>query len=823
MKRRVVIVLSFVFLVSVLYGPTGVFAGPLQTLEGSPIPYWMDNSTNVDIVWSSENQHIEFEDDAFTSYTIYDYHHDGSNDTWTWGDYEEGGESTSIDSGALVFECEGDANNDVDYVHENTIDGVIWDDSSSNATIRYKMDSLDADSVWLYFLPFNYVSGSADNSWYLPLDQTTDWIVVDFDINDMTVSGSPSGTDVEALLFRTQMDNNVDVDFYVDFIKINGVYYDGTSILNVSVPLTVGDTQEIVSYVNVTSLKSEIRLEPRDNYTLSNFYCFVNSSFITFPGNSVQGYDYVSISDGLARISFQLEDCNRVARIIVYDYRMIVTAIYEEYLVYGGNNWITFTGENFNGSFLMYSLEGDTRYIEEINHPTWDKTGTDDPDIQQSIFSQYIESENEALSHDVNYTARLPYLQYIRTQFLWTYDMDLNIDGTNDFMGYAMEILFDSGVRVSFSFQSYYDASGSSWTGVNTSVQVYNSAGTRVYFIQRLHEEDSFDLTVASKIMFWRTQEDHIGLMIWGDYEGENFWTGGWAYNESLDLWQGYVEGRNETLWISDFVVSDWDSSTVTLLYNMTISDSDDDLYLAFDYNYFEYQYYTTVGCVQPHFSTVYWTTPGGKTFPENDLDPDVWIQEEDKDRSLLEIVLDNVNKIVSGVGGWWGRVFSNVGQIFANVAGILGSGIAGVGSALTGAIKSAFTITIALATTTWEGALNLISPGLGTSVISGISTMVIGITRSFTMIIWFMANTVGVVVAVLDWTVFFTAKIAEFGDIIFWLLLLYPMIRFLDDGVTGAVEAVSLYGKIFARILQVFWAFGTTVLNLIGNFLPLT
>jgi len=148
----------------------------------------------------------------------YDFEEDGSDTVpWAWGDYEEGGETLSSDGDMLRFEGEGDSANDVDYVHSNEPSAIDWE-SNMTATIRYKMSSLLADSIDLYLLNHTYVSGSAAPCWFIVLVESTSWIIRTFNISDCSTSGSPIGN-IEALVFRFQADNGIDVDFDVDYIR----------------------------------------------------------------------------------------------------------------------------------------------------------------------------------------------------------------------------------------------------------------------------------------------------------------------------------------------------------------------------------------------------------------------------------------------------------------------------------------------------------------------------------------------------------------------------------------------------------------------------
>jgi len=150
----------------------------------------------------------------------YAYEEDGSDTVgWAWGDYEEGGETLSSDGDVLTFEGEGDSADDVDYVNTNEPSAIDWE-SGMFAVIRYKMSSLDADSIDLYLLNHTYVSGSAAPCWYLTLVESTSWVIRVFDIDDCSSSGSPIG-DVEAIVFRFQADFGIDVDFDVDYIRFD--------------------------------------------------------------------------------------------------------------------------------------------------------------------------------------------------------------------------------------------------------------------------------------------------------------------------------------------------------------------------------------------------------------------------------------------------------------------------------------------------------------------------------------------------------------------------------------------------------------------------
>lgn len=149
----------------------------------------------------------------------YAYEEDG-NDTvgWTWGDYEEGGESISSEAGYIIFEGEGDSSDDVDYVHTNEPSAIDWE-SGIFGVVRYRMSSLLADSIDIYLLDHTYVDSTASPTWYLTLDLSISWVVRIFNIDDCSSSGNPSG-DIEAIVFRFQADLGIDVDFEVDYIRL---------------------------------------------------------------------------------------------------------------------------------------------------------------------------------------------------------------------------------------------------------------------------------------------------------------------------------------------------------------------------------------------------------------------------------------------------------------------------------------------------------------------------------------------------------------------------------------------------------------------------
>jgi hypothetical protein len=161
-----------------------------------------------------------------------------NDDSWSVvSDVNEGGETFQVlSSDYAKFHAEGDSSDDADYAFSNE-PSFVWNDRYV-IEIRYFISTVTGDKIRLYFGGVDYDgTGGIDSPHiYFELQETTNWLTKRLTIGDITGSLGTLST-VEVILWRTQADLGIDVDTYIDYIKISpsnvtGWQYDGSTLVN---------------------------------------------------------------------------------------------------------------------------------------------------------------------------------------------------------------------------------------------------------------------------------------------------------------------------------------------------------------------------------------------------------------------------------------------------------------------------------------------------------------------------------------------------------------------------------------------------------------
>lgn len=814
MKERVMIlVILLIFVIPLGIAPGVVQAGPLQTFAKSPIPYWDDDSAGVDFEWIGEDQTVTFSNNSDVD------REDWGGDVWT-EDHVSIGEWTATSWTFDAPTTDGDiATLEVGYDAGSA--WSYWECSDVSVTgditfqIYYKMNS--TSSVNWYF-QFNsedsWGGGSSEYASSRAESGTTPgvWKLYEYDITLTTV---------EAFRFAIRSYAGCSIAFDCDYIRI-GPSNEMEPRMSARVPIDRADTQELEFMSNVSLLDSSVKCEFWDNYTASGFYANVSSSYIYFPDDGMNGYSYAAVpDDGVVRIRFRLDDYHKTYRLYVYDVSYTLINMYVEYMGRAYNNWFNMTGNDFNGTLTMYYMQGDVNYRNVINPPTWTRTGSSDSDVTQGLFESYVDTSN-AVDHDLVYSTELPYFGYLRTQFEYYHVVDT---GTGANMTWMLKVDFDNSDAYAFFWLKFCPAHGITPAYLRTNVTVADEDGTVVYQETTAHTTGDWyfeEFDSVGKVMLWRSTEDHLGMMNWGNfYDNQSLFNG--ALNEN-NQWIG----DNETTFVTEDPIEDWD---VTLsLHYLIENENSNDVFVDFQYKYFEYDYYQPGGIVQPHFSSTFYEF--GRSPYATYVNGDNWINVDAYDNpppddaepgDMAADEPDIFTQIANAIGGGIGAIGNLLGGIGATIGGVIGTALSGLGDA----IVTGFVASMGVVALMWGTVLDVISPGLGTSVVGGISSAATAIINSFSLIVTFITYTGAAFNAGLDLVSKIFVLIVHYWPLIALGLFAWPLMAFTQGLKTKNwypfQRVIGIYFGVALMIAKAFFTIGTTILNVIGNFIPFT
>ncbi len=815
-QRPITLLVVFLFLLSAPVFFTPVDAGPIDTFALSPIPYWDDDSSFVDLTWDTTDQTVTVEEDeaAIALENASVYYNDGTDVS----DISFHSKSAAVGAGEYGLTTVGgnietwidlDSTSDEYVIYQIDFTDIDNTAGNLNVSMRWKIEHVDNE----FYCKLYYDDASYDD--IVPVSgEEVVWTITEMDAD--------AGKVLDFIYIYTNdlpnTANSGNYSTYIDWIYI----YDTTwtvpdAELDLGVPINQQTTQSIDMMINTTSLNSDVKLELLENVTSSGMYCNFNSTHIYFPTDGFLGVDYVEAT--IFRLTMSLSEETHYARITISDEDLVIYDYFDFNYARSANDILRFTDAAFNGSFILYYLGGDVDYSYVITTPTWERTGSEDAAVLQHQQGISVSVDNDQLAHDITYTAVLPYLGYLRTEmFLFT---DKLWD-TASHAGISLNISFPDGEEIFFNI-SHWEVSVGYSQQFNTTVQIKNSTRDIVLSYYGNHGDVDEYLALA-KIMYWRTQEDNLGIMFWGDYEGENLWTGGTQWDAQAGHWKN-VQGENETIWISDFVVYDFSEVQVELRYYISLTAATDDTSIEYQYNYFEYEYWMPTGVVEPHFSSVYWggrgaiQLPNGTkiyTFPYDYGDPS---EPPPPPPGPFDPIL---------------RIFENIGNIFApifeNIGAMIGGAFAGLGEGIVNGILFAVNLLVGA----FEAILNAIDPNntAGTSFVAFIGSafgLLGGLGNLVLAFFGFLGSIAGYIAIGLTWaqTYLFTTDMAL---LIGGILIILPLFALMGHnimnkgtGYEGVIAWLLVYAGLFIMIIGLGWRLVMGIINTVANFIPLT
>lgn len=650
-----------------------------------------------------------------------------------------------------------------------------------------------------------------------------------YDGSQLNTGASPSDT-----VFHIQLiGNGPAVDSMADWVLLRkivdseptvsfGSESSGQADLDIGVPIERKDTQTIEIYMNTTELDSEVRLELYTGTTASGTYCLVNSSYVTFPGSGITGNTYTDTS-GLSRITFSVNNEQKFARITAKNENNLLLNRWTDTYITSGQNFLRILDDDFSGSITLYYLNGDTNYTNQYSS-TWTMTGTPDPAVDYSKFSMLTEYENDDINHDIIYSAGLPYLNFLRTELSFMWDLTSVSDGY--FMEWNMTIEIDI-YSIFYCINFTYGSSPPSY--INTSIIISNSTYD-FYSLQmtKASSGDSYDVgIIIGKVAFWRTQENQVGVMCWGEstIDETALWTGGWGIDHT-----DYSAGENETIWVSDFIIDDddWSESSVSIGYEIDGAAATDDATIELNLNYFEYSYWAPSGVVQPHFSTTWYEYhvnferimdgPGGYGisddtwfyYNQTSVDSPPPPQAVDPWQSLAEWI---ASSLVSLIGGASQSITLGFSTLFDTVVRSVDSLANTLGISLD-------LLAVILGTPTNIGAAFF---SAAAAIFGFIFTIVNIIVAFFNLLVALS----GYIAIMLTWVQNHILT-AQVGQLVVAVLILLPVMALNGSNImnrgtgwSGAAAWIATYVSIGVSILNGAWSVITGVISIVGDIIP--
>ncbi len=765
-------------------------AGPLNSFASSPIPYWDDDSSDVAPTWNSDDQTITFAW-ANTSEDS-DYWEDCSvvND-WT----PDPGNAPTTDGDIMYWEVVG--NNGWFWIYS---DEPVACSAGSTVKIKMRLNNSDETAT---IQPRLYTANAH--------------------LGDVQVLGSETPTDVwtvytytttlitESFVFLGK-DPSTDFTLEVDWIRI----YNKIGELDLNIPINKQDSQQVSLYINSTELNSEVTLELYANTTTTGTSCTVNDTYVTFNDAGLIGTTVQT--DGWSRITFNNYQEIAISEIIVADENMQSLDYWTNYYTFTGVNWLKLSDAAFNGSIQLLYVNGDTNYTIVWAQAEWVKSGTHDTQFDQYILGFNATEDGSALNHDVSYEATLPYLSFLRTEFVYWDMFAPGAAGVDGWSEWKITINIDDNWSVEYGMNHTMTIGVDDYYAF---VTVYNNAGIKFGLMNELFTPLTYNKSSIGKLMFWRTQEDQIGLMVWGFDEYFNLFTGSYYWDNIASSWE-YSAGQNETTWISDEQIEDWSNTTVTIHYYYEDEALNNILDVFFQFNYFEYGYWSDTGLVQPHFSSTWFM--GWRVGPENNNPPVNW----DIDSYVAPEPEPTLTPFEQGLQDM-GNLFGIIGR---DIAAWFSGGITLVANVAWTGMITAVTTGMNILAAVWEGAINFLWAGAGTAMINLFSGIVNTIGGLGSLVVTFFEILAVILVYVgygLAWadTYLFTPDVAL---MIGGILIILPMMALSGNnfmgkgtGTSGALAWLVIYTGILMSILSLGWRLVMGIINTVANFIPFT
>ncbi len=477
------------------------------------------------------------------------------------------------------------------------------------------------------------------------------------------------------------------------------------SILDVNIPIEQYKNIQISTMIDTINIHSNISLTFKGDLD-SNFivkYCGENS-FLYFDAleYDASGYD-------LLRFYFDFKYSINSYKVIIKDEEINTLTTFQKYTgVYKLNNMFNLYSNNFNESFNIYYIDGNTDYRSDWKR----EIDNQDSNVQQYDFSAYVAS-TEDISH---YSQRSLFVSGF--QF---YRAEMNFYSSAEDYDYALGDRVDIIQRINFTF--YYPngtklykvvffincTSGPSWQRYHADVYVYKND---IKIWNCPYSEIMIPLLVdynliISKVAVWRTQENYLAVKVNGD--------------------MNYALGNNKfnwTYWYSQEKIINY-QCLITFEYSINTLQIDE--YIAsLDNSVVEYYYNALDGCVEPHFSTTWWDNipiigPIINGF--------IWVG-----HLIINGLSTGFSIIIAGAVGLFTPLFNIIVSAIGAIAGSIWGLFAGVLTAIQDAIG-------AIAGSIW---------GFFSAIIGSILTAIEDIIAN--MVIWIVDGIEAFMPILLDW-----------------------------------------------------------------------
>ncbi len=773
-----------------------VAAGPLNSFAASPIPYWDDDSSDVDMTWDSTDQTVTITDTELNETGYYE----DMNDVSDWAIWEGTGMQAA---GGIGF---------IEILGDNAFDRAYSNVPSITDATGYRVHGVFKSNVSntnLYIQVYpNDAHGGGGESPIVSTVIGTSWVAL---TGDITIAA------VESIVFMGRHATD-DVKLQAKFLRITNDYGE----LNIGIPLLEQDIQTVSLYMDTTHLDSEITLELYADTTASGTSCTLNDTHVTFDSSGFIGTTVQT--DGWTKLTFNNYQEIATAEIVVSDNSSVIQDYWIDEYTFTGVNWLKLSDTSFNGSFTLMYINGDTNYTTFYETKVWNKT-TDSPDsdIDQGLYHLEVNDPDDVqIDHQVVYEKEFAYLQYFRVEQQLNYDP---VQGGGD---YAQTTYFNCSITIDYlnGTENFFVAFEVNLLGDTVAAGVDINSDVTIRFNGDSYgpsinqDDDSIAANQYSRtqIMVWRTFDDYVGVGFTSD-----------TYLYQLDSESTIRTLEDFTIWTSPEPIDYWGSCTVALDYDYyaeAVGGAQQDL--SFYYDAFEYEYYLDEGVAQPHFSSTFWDNTGrawhiGSQFDEaNGGTLATW-------DSWEEIpVNDTIIEEPKSIWETLLEIFSNVGAHLQSFAG----GITVVANFAWTGFVTVILGAVNLFASAAEGILNVIAPGAGTGVTSAISSLLGSIAGIFSLIGSFfglLGYFMTFVAGGLAWanTYIFTTQM---GLLIGLALILLPLMALLGNnimgkgtGYQGAMAWLLVYVGLGMSILSLGWRLISGILNIISGFIPFT
>ena len=339
--KRISLIVLLVLTLFISQAVVNVSAGPLNSFAENPIPYWDDDSLDVSPTWDSTEQTVTIGWENETSQSEY------WEDFGDISDWNAINDPISTDGDIATITTSGD--DTFDRYDCNVPDGSTdWTDYTYK--MRFKTNVTDTKLAVTTNTLDDFVGDGLYLKFYVTMGAVGVWT-----IHEETITHDNPGTEECISLLMKHASVNAQVD--IDYIRV----FDEIGELDLGIPIIPQDTQEIEVYVNSTNLNSEVRLEIYDDTEALGTYCTFNSTHVIFPDS-----EYAQ-TDGLSRIAFTLDNARMIGTITVFDGASNLINAYNDSSLISGTTFLRMNSTVFNGSFILFYINGDTTYSAELS------------------------------------------------------------------------------------------------------------------------------------------------------------------------------------------------------------------------------------------------------------------------------------------------------------------------------------------------------------------------------------------------------------------------------------------------------------------------